>query len=93
MCVVVRKQIYITGQVSQSFLWRIRYSRGKKKTDVYSQGRRTSIHPTPTRLVPVLAIDAHRLEKGHRSVGEHQNRGTKEFQPLQPVSLLHQGPT
>jgi len=41
-------------------------------------------------LVP--AIDAQSLEKVHRSAGKHLKSSTKEFQPLQPVSELHQGP-
>jgi len=42
--------------------------------------------------VPVLAIDAQSLEKDHRLAGEHLKSSTKELQPLQPVSQLHQGP-
>jgi len=51
--------------------------------------RGTSVHPTPTSLLPLPAIAAQSLEKYHRSAGEHLKSSTKE---LQPVSQLHQGP-
>lgn len=53
--------------------------------------RGTSIHPTPT--TPLPAVDAQILETDHRSAQEHLTYSMKEFQPLQPVSQLHWGPS
>lgn len=42
--------------------------------------------------MPVPAIDALSLWKDYRSAEDHLKGSTREFQPLQPESQLHQGP-
>lgn len=55
------------------------------------QGRGILIHSTPTGLMPVPAIDAQKpVEVSQASRRAHKS-STKEFQPPQPVSLLHWG--
>lgn len=54
-----------------------------------ARGKGTSVHPTPTILVPVLATDAQSLKRDHRSAEKHLKNNTKKFQTLQPVSQLH----
>lgn len=42
--------------------------------------------------MPVPAMDALNLWKDYRSAEEHLKGSTRELQPLQPESQLHQGP-
>lgn len=54
--------------------------------------KESSIHSTPTSLIPGPARHAQSLERDQRSGGEHVKSSTKEFQLLKPVNWLHPSP-